>query len=60
MMKKHSLYKWFRRAAMLSGITLVAMRFASCKMYGAPDDMNWSKVLDQETQEVNHDAPSLP
>ena len=58
-MKKHSLYKWFRRVAMLSGITILAMMFASCKKYGAPDDMNWSQVLDKETQEVSNDASSL-
>ena len=58
-MKKHSFYKWFRRVAMLSGITILAMMFASCKKYGAPDDMNWSQVLDKETQEVSNDASSL-
>ena len=59
-MKKHSLYKWFRRVALLSGITILAMMFASCKKFGAPDDMNWSQVLDKETQEVSNDASSLP
>ena len=59
-MKKHSLYKLLRRTAMLSGITIVAMMFASCKKYGAPDDMSWAQVLDKEIQEVSNDAPSLP
>ena len=59
-MKKHSLYKWFRRVAMLSGITIVALMFACTKKYGPPDDMNWGQVLDRETQEVSNDAPSLP
>ena len=59
-MKKHSLYKWFRRMAMFSGVTILAIMFASCKKYGAPDDMNWAQVLDQETQEVGNDAPGLP
>ena len=60
MVKKHILYRWIRRVAIFSGITIVAMMFASCKKYGAPDDMNWGQVLDKETQEVSHDAPSLP
>ena len=59
-MKKHSLYKWFRRIAMLTGIAVVSMMFASCKKYGAPDDVNWGQVLDKETQEVSNDASSLP
>ena len=59
-MKKHSLYKWFRRVAMLSGITILAMMFASCKKYGPPDDMNWAQVLEKEIQEVSNDATSLP
>jgi hypothetical protein len=58
-MKKHTFYRWFRRVAMFSGITILAMMFASCKKYGAPDDMNWSQVLDKETQEVSNDASSL-
>ncbi len=49
-MKKHSLYKWFRRMAMFSGITILAMMFACAKKYGPPDDMNWSQVLDKGTQ----------
>ena len=59
-MKKYSLYKWLRRMAMFSGITILAMMFACAKKYGPPDDMNWRQVLDQETQEVSYDAPSLP
>ena len=59
-MKKHSLYKWFRRMAIFSGITVLAMMFACAKKYGPPDDMNWSQVLDKETQEMSNDAPSLP
>ncbi len=59
-MKKHSLYKWFRRVAMLSGITIVAMMFSCTKTYGPPDDMQWGQALDRETQEVSTDAPSLP
>ena len=59
-MNKHTLYRWFRRMAMLSGITIVAMMFASCKKYGPPNDMNWGQVLDKETQEVSNDAPNLP
>lgn len=59
-MKKHSLYKWFRRVALLSGITILAMMFASCKKYGPPDDMNWAQVLEKEIQEVSNDATSLP
>ena len=59
-MKKHSLYKWFRRMAIFSGITILAMMFACAKKYGPPDDMNWSQVLDKGTQEVSNDAPSLP
>jgi len=59
-MKKHTFYRWFRRVAMFSGITIVAMMFACTKKYGAPDDMNWSQVLDQETQEVSNDTPSFP
>ena len=58
-MKGMKVYKWLRRVAMLSGIAAVAMMFASCKKYGAPDDMNWSQVLDKETQEVSNDASSL-
>ena len=59
-MKKHSLYKWLRRMAMFSGITILAMMFACAKKYGPPDDMNWSQVLDKETQELSNDATSLP
>ena len=59
-MKKHSLYKWFRRMAIFSGITVLAMMFACAKKYGPPDDMNWSQVLDKETQEVSNDAPNFP
>ena len=59
-MKKHSLYKWLRRVAMFSGITILAMMFACSKKYGPPDDMNWAQVLDKETQEVSNDASSLP
>ena len=59
-MKKYSLYKWLRRMAMFSGITILAMMFACSKKYGPPDDMNWSQVLDKEIQEVSNDAPSLP
>lgn len=59
-MKKHSLYKWLRRMAMFSGITILAMMFACSKKYGPPDDMNWSQVLNKEIQEVSNDAPSLP
>ena len=59
-MKKHSLYKWFRRMAIFSGITILAMMFACTKKYGPPDDMNWNQLLDKDTQEMSHDAPSLP
>ena len=59
-MKKYSFYKWLRRMAMFSGITILAMMFACSKKYGPPDDMNWSQVLDKEIQEVSNDAPSLP
>ena len=59
-MKKHALYKWLRRMAMFSGITILAMLFACSKKYGPPDDMNWAQVLDKEIQEVSNDAPSLP
>jgi hypothetical protein len=59
-MKKYSLYKWLRRMAMFSGITILAMMFACSKKYGPPDDMNWSQVLNKEIQEVSNDAPSLP
>ena len=59
-MKKHTLYKCFRRVAMFSGITILAMMFACAKKYGPPDDMNWSQVLDKETQELSNDATSLP
>ena len=59
-MKKHSIYKWLRRMAMFSGITILAMMFASCKKYGAPDDMNWAQVLEKKTQELSNDASSLP
>ena len=58
-MKKHSLYKWFRRVAMFSGVTILAMMFACSKKYGPPNDMNWSQILDKEIQEVSNDAPSL-
>jgi hypothetical protein len=54
MMKKHSLYRWLRRMAMFSGITILAMMFACSKKYGPPDDMNWSQVLDKEIQEVSN------
>ena len=47
-MKKHSLYKWFRRVAMLSGIPALTMMFACMKKYGAPNDVIWGAVLDQE------------
>lgn len=53
-MKKHSIYKWLRRMAMFSGITIFAMMFACAKKYGPPDDMNWSQVLDKEIQEVSN------
>ena len=59
-MKKHSIYRWLRRMAMFSGITILAMMFACSKKYGPPDDMNWGLVLDKEIQEVSNDAPSLP
>ena len=58
-MKRLSIYKWLRRVAMFSGITILAMMFASCKKYGPPNDMNWGQVLDKETQEVSNDASSL-
>ena len=58
-MKKHSLYKWFRRVAMFSGITILAMMFACSKKYGPPNDMNWNQALDKEIQAVSNDAPSL-
>ena len=59
-MKKHSLYRWFRHLAMLSGITVVAMMFACTKKYGPPDDMKWSQVLDKDIQEMSNDVSSLP
>ena len=53
-------YRWLRRVAMLSGLAVVAMMFACSKKYGPPDDRDWGRVLDKETQEVSNDAPSLP
>ena len=51
-MKKHSLYKWFRRVAMLSGIPALTMMFACMEKYGAPNDVIWGAVLDQETDQL--------
>ena len=48
-MKKHSLYKWLRRMAMLSGIPALTVMFACMKKYGSPNDVIWGAVLDQET-----------
>ena len=50
-MKNHLIYKWLRRMAMLSGIPILAMMFATCKKYGVPDDMRiWGQVRDNETK----------
>lgn len=50
-MKKHSIYKWFRRVAMLSGIPALTMMFACCCKYGMPnEDMILGQVLDKETE----------
>ena len=50
-MKKHTFYRWFRRVAMLSGIPALTMMFACMKKYGAPNDVIWGAVLDQETEQ---------
>ena len=50
-MKKHTLYKWFRRVAMLSGIPALTMMFACMKKYGAPNDVIWGAVFDKETDQ---------
>ena len=56
-MKKHALYKWLRRVMMFSGIPVLAMMFACCKKYGAPDDMQiWGHVLDKKTYEPIEDV----
>ena len=56
-MKRHSFYKWFRSAAMLSSIPILAMMFATCKKYGVPDDKRiWGRVLDKETNEPIEDV----
>lgn len=72
-MKKHSLYKWFRRVAMLSGIPALTMMFACAKMYGPPSNVIWGEVLGEETNSpipevviqdedsnLMNDAPNLP
>ena len=51
-MKKHSLYKWFRRVAMLSGIPALTMMFACCCKYGMPSDWIYGVVIDEETNGV--------
>ena len=48
-MKKHSIYRWFRRVAMLSGIPALTMIFTTCCKYGMPDDLIKGKVVDKET-----------
>ena len=56
-MKRHSIYRWFRRVAMLSGIPILAMMFTCCKKYGVPDDIRiWGRVLDKETREPIEDV----
>lgn len=50
-MKKHSLYKWLRRAAMLSGVPALTMVSACGEhecLYGPPSDVIWGSVLDKE------------
>jgi len=72
-MKKHSLYKWFRRVVMFSGIPALTIVFACCKKYGPPSDVVWSEALNEETNlsvpevviqegdsNLMNDAPSLP
>ncbi len=50
-MKKHSIYKWFRRMAMLSGIPALTMMFSCACKYGMPsEDMIWDQVLDKDTE----------
>ena len=51
-MKNHSLYKWFRRVAMLSGIPTLTMMFACCCKYGMPNDWIYGVVVDEETYGV--------
>ena len=48
-MKRHSIYKWFRRVAMLSGIPALTMMFACCCKYGMPSDWIYGVVIDEET-----------
>ena len=50
-MKRHSIYKWFRRVAMFSGIPALTMMFACMKKYGAPNDVIWGAVFDKETDQ---------
>ena len=72
-MKKHSFYKWLRRVAIFSGIPALTMMFACMKKYGAPNDVVWSEVLNEETKSsvpevviqerdgnLMNDATSLP
>ena len=51
-MKKHSLYKWFRGMAMLSGIPAITMFFSTCCKYGMPNDWIYGVVIDEETNGV--------
>ena len=46
-MKKHSLYRWFRRVAMLSGIPALTMFFTTCCKYGMPNDWIYGVVIDE-------------
>ena len=50
-MNKHSLYKWFRRMAMLSGIPALALFFTTCCKYGAPKDRILGWVHEKGTGE---------
>ena len=45
-MKTHTLFRWFRRVAMLSGIPALTMMFACCCKYGMPDNLMSGYVYD--------------
>lgn len=50
-MKKHSIYRWFRNLAMLSGIPAFTVIFACCCKYGMPEEaVIWGQVRENETK----------
>ena len=64
-MKKHTLFRWFHRIAMLSGIPALTMMCDCAKLYGPPvevlygppsDYQVFGKVLDKESHQPVSDV----